>query len=768
MPTVDKPDDQNLPEALLKFEFSQLDSPDFKEDSSGSNQIVRSKTLSHPSVQIASRTRQITVTPDYLLKVAGKYAWVLDAKAPGEQIKTGENVEQVYFYAIHPEIRVKYYALCNGREFIVFPIDSQEAALYFHLSELSQMWTALEYLLGPQAFKPQERQAKRRQEPRGFDYLAATQPSGDLKTRKQTAKRHFGVHAYFTRQSYDLVQAYIQSFTQKGDLVLDPYGGYGSTAIESLMLGRKAIHIDINPWSVFLAKSLMVPVDLEQLQTAFDRVLKAFEKHCPVTDEAVERALTKYPHPTRVQLPRDSDVQNIEELFTSRQLAQLAYLKSLIVKIKDVGIRDSLLLCFSSALNKFNLTFHYTRSGGGGDSGMFRYYRYRIAPQPGQNALSSIFRTKFSKLLAAKREMAPIITPDNFTNVELYKGDAAKLQHIRTESVDYIYTDPPYGSKIPYLDLSVMWNAWLDLPVTKEDYEVEAIEGGERKKTKADYSQRIAEAIREAYRVLKYDRWMSFVFQHQDPSYWHLIVETAQKVGFEYMGTVSQRVGQSSFKKRQNPFTVLHGQLTINFRKTRNPETIMKVNLGYETTQIVIQTAEAIIAKNQGATIEQIYNDLIVRGMEMGFLHELSREHQNIQPLLLENFEFNEAKQVYQLKKNSKFRTQIPVAARIRYYMISYMRQMERQNIDPTFDQIVLNIMPLLKNGITPKQQTILSVLQQVAQHVGNDRWRLDDRQLSLVLTGSAFEKEQPRATVQREAAMPARSAQPARKKRNG
>src|SRR5207237_6986527 len=115
------------------------------------------------------------------------------------------------------------------------------------------------------------------------------------------------------------------------------------------------------------------------------------------------------------------------------------------------------------------------------------------------------------------------------------------LSHIKSESVDYIYTDPPYGSKIPYLDLSTMWTAWLDLEVTEEDFKAEAIEGGEHKKTKADYTQLITDSLREAYRVLKFDRWMSFVFQHKDPSYWHLIVETAQRFGFEYMGMVSQQ-----------------------------------------------------------------------------------------------------------------------------------------------------------------------------------------------------------------------------------
>src|SRR5437588_9117117 len=102
------------------------------------------------------------------------------------------------------------------------------------------------------------------------------------------------------------------------------------------------------------------------------------------------------------------------------------------------------------------------------------------------------------------------------------------------------------------------------------------------------------------YRGLKYDRWMSFVLQHKEPAYWHLIVESAEKAGFEYVSTVTQQVGAASFKKLQNPFTVLHGQLIINFRKTQNPKALMKMEFGFETTEIIMQTIEVAIAKNQG------------------------------------------------------------------------------------------------------------------------------------------------------------------------
>ncbi|MBA3632553.1 MAG: hypothetical protein H0W58_07060 [Acidobacteria bacterium] len=100
------------------FDFLLLDSPDFKEDSvreelilpmlkelgysaQGENKIHRSKSVSHPFVQTGSGRHKLTSIPDYLLEVSGKYAWVLDARVPNEDIKAGKNIEQTYFYAIY-------------------------------------------------------------------------------------------------------------------------------------------------------------------------------------------------------------------------------------------------------------------------------------------------------------------------------------------------------------------------------------------------------------------------------------------------------------------------------------------------------------------------------------------------------------------------------------------------------------------------------------------------------------------------------------------
>ncbi|MCG6170132.1 type I restriction enzyme HsdR N-terminal domain-containing protein [Leptospira sp. FAT2] len=692
-------------------------------------QIIRSKTLEHPFLKIGSNKKiPIKLIPDYLILIEENYALTLDAKSPDINIMDEDNIGQVYSYASHPEIRSTYFALCNGLEFALYRREStNKPILLFQIEEIEHSWEKLSMLLSANSFqigKNLSYDSLTIAKTGEFDYKL--RPLLDeIPVRKQQAKRHFGVHGYFTKQAWNIVSDYIKNFSRPNDIILDPFGGSGVTAIEALMNNRKAISIDLNPMAVFIVKSLVSPIKLAFLSDSFQKIKKEYLEKEPKTKEDIKAALKKYPYPKGFPLPKGSDVETVEQLFSDKQLAQLALLKSIIKKEPDENIKNSLMVAFSSSVNKFNLTFHYTKSEGGGDSAPFRYYRYRMAPDPGELELMEIFETKFKRLADAKREMEYFINETTINNIEILKGTATNLKTIPKESIDYIYTDPPYGKKIPYLDLSVMWNAWLDLPVSEEDYEQEAIEGGEKEKTKENYNNLIAESIKEMYRVLKFDRWLSFVFAHKDPEFWHLIIDTAESCGFEYVGAVPQKNGQTSFKKRQNPFTVLSGQLIINFRKVTNPKAILKANLGMNIATIVMQTIEGIIAKNNGATLEQINDELIIKGLELGFLDLLKKEYTDLTPILLENFDYNEATEIFTIKKGMKFKTHIDVKLRIKYYLISFLTRMQRENKSTHFDEIILYILPLLKNGITPEKQTILSVLEDIAERVNEDSWKL-------------------------------------------
>ena len=724
------------------------ENPDFKEDSVREviilpilkglgytqDDIVRSKTLQHPFLKIGSKKRPINLVPDYALKVENNFAWVLDAKAPNQKIINDDNVEQVYSYATHPEIRSTFFALCNGLEFSVFRTnDTEKPVLFFQVDEIEYHWKELKMFLSPNSFQIGKNftydSTNATAKPTGFDY--ATRPLlEEIPVKKRAAKRHFGVHGYFTKQTWNVVAEYIKNFSKPGDLVLDPFGGSGVTAIEALMNNRKGINIDLNPMAIFLVQSLIAPIKQNELADAFEQIKNEYIKNEPKTKDEIKKAIKKYPQPKPLPLPKGSDVKTADQLFNDKQLAQLGFLKSLILKQPVGNIRNTLLLMLSGMVTKVNLTYHTATAQRGenivsGNAAPFQYYRYRIAPHPREIDMMKYLEIRFQKIVQAKKEIEYFINEKTVSNIQIVQGSASNLKFIPRESVDYIYTDPPYGKKIPYLDLSTMWNAWLDLDVTEEDYKQEAIEGGEHKKSKDEYNELIAQSIKEMYRVLKHDRWLSFVFAHKDPEFWHLIIDTAESCGFEYIGAVPQKNGQTSFKKRQNPFTVLSGQLIINFRKVKNPKAILKANLGMDIAEIVIQTIEGIIAKNNGATLEQINDELIIKGLELGFLDLLKKEYTDLTPILLDNFDYDEATEFFSIKKDTKFKTHIDVRLRIRYYLLSYLRRMEREKKIPTFDEIILYILPLLKNGTTPENQTVLNVLEDIAEHVGQDSWRL-------------------------------------------
>jgi predicted type IV restriction endonuclease len=113
-----------------------LDDREFKEDSgreviitpiltrlgytpSGSDRVIRSKSLVHPFIYVGTRKHPVTIIPDYTLLSDGKVLCVLDAKSPTEDILSREHVQQAYSYAIHPEVKstvVQTWSATTGME----------------------------------------------------------------------------------------------------------------------------------------------------------------------------------------------------------------------------------------------------------------------------------------------------------------------------------------------------------------------------------------------------------------------------------------------------------------------------------------------------------------------------------------------------------------------------------------------------------------------------------------------------------------------------
>jgi hypothetical protein len=183
-----------------------------------------------------------------------------------------------------------------------------------------------------------------------------------IEPSKQGARRHYGSHPYFTKRAWNVVQEYIRRFSSPGDTVLDPFGGSGVTAVESLVLRRKAIYVDISEWACFLARQTAVaPVDIAALQRAFGAVEDSAKGSIDDIWRKSARGLEARPlqdwYPRDVPLPSSSDVRSVEELFTGRMLHGLARLRAAIGEVTNQASRELLLFAFSATLVRINRTF---------------------------------------------------------------------------------------------------------------------------------------------------------------------------------------------------------------------------------------------------------------------------------------------------------------------------------------------------------------------------------------------------------------------------
>ncbi|OWW23113.1 restriction endonuclease [Zobellia sp. OII3] len=157
---------QKISNILEHFDYRLLENPEFKEDSvreeivlpiikglgysaNKPNQIIRSRNLIHPFVAIGSQKKKIYIIPDYLFEVNDKPSWILDAKSPTESIIKSKNVEQAYSYAIHPEIRARFFSLCNGKEFVLYSVDNFEPLMHFQIQAIPLYWENLKAILSP-------------------------------------------------------------------------------------------------------------------------------------------------------------------------------------------------------------------------------------------------------------------------------------------------------------------------------------------------------------------------------------------------------------------------------------------------------------------------------------------------------------------------------------------------------------------------------------------------------------------------------------------
>ena len=126
----------------------------------------------------------------------------------------------------------------------------------------------------------------------------------------------------------------------------------------------------------------------------------------------------------------------------------------------------------------------------------------------------------------------------------LYVGSADALQ-IKENSVDYIFTDPPFGANLNYSELNSLYEPWLRV-ITNNSHE--AIENTAQGKDGQHYRETMSHCFQEYYRVLKPGKWMTVEFSNTSAAVWNSIQASLQFAGFVIANVAALDKQQGSFK----------------------------------------------------------------------------------------------------------------------------------------------------------------------------------------------------------------------------
>ncbi len=80
------------------------------------------------------------------------------------------------------------------------------------------------------------------------------------------------MHKWWARKPHNIMAEYIQAYSLPNDIIFDPFMGSGVVPIEAIHLGRRAIGLDINPMSAFIAKNTGMPFNIELIRETFDHI----------------------------------------------------------------------------------------------------------------------------------------------------------------------------------------------------------------------------------------------------------------------------------------------------------------------------------------------------------------------------------------------------------------------------------------------------------------------------------------------------------------
>jgi len=231
-------------------------------------------------------------------------------------------------------------------------------------------------------------------------------------------------------------------------------------------------------------------------------------------------------------------ITHVHHFYTKRNLWVLSATLSKIIEVPSHEIKAKLLWAFNSVqqrhcklnAHRFNVSFPSNITSG----------TLYIASMVREN---NYFDQLKNKII---RRLLPVIYRNAYDRLILTGTASTTCIDLIQNSVDYIFTDPPFGGNLMYSELNFLWEAWLRVFTNNKP---EAIENNAQGKGPREYQELMEKCFAEYYRVLKPGRWMTVVFHNSQNRIWNAIQEAIMRAGFVIADVRTLDKKQGTFKQ---------------------------------------------------------------------------------------------------------------------------------------------------------------------------------------------------------------------------
>lgn len=346
-----------------------------------------------------------------------------------------------------------------------------------------------------------------------------------------------------------------------------------------------------------------------------------FEKKPDATDLDLLNKISSAPLPNKVpsvafpfadmwETPRmrDKGISHTHHMFFPRALQAIGQIWKKANEHPDLRVRAMLLFTVEqgirgmSVLNRYK-PIQYGKIGGS-QVGLDMPGTYYIASINTEVSPSYQFTGKLDRLVKAFDAYRTKIGSTAVTT-----GSAASLP-MPDSSIDYIFTDPPFGENLPYAELNFLVEAWHGV-IT--DAKLDAIvdrskENRAAQKSLDDYRRLMAACFKEYYRVLKPGRWMTVVFSNTKASVWNGLQTALQEAGFVVANVSALDKKQGSFKSVTTTVAVKQDLIISAYKPNGGLEQRFQKQAGTDSVWDFVQThlRQLPVAKQKLAELEYI------------------------------------------------------------------------------------------------------------------------------------------------------------------